>query len=97
MEHLAFRSTGESSQIGKSPEPLIIIWDNSGDLRLLEHELGNEDSVGIARPTPRKIAPIGAIPAGKSAAEERNVGKRFQRQAENVQRPTLTVQLRIQN
>ena len=93
MEHITFRSTGESVQIGKSPEPFIIIWDNGSDLRLLEHELGNEDSVGIARPTPGKIAPVGAIPAQERTSESAGVFFEIKicckRSTLNVQRSTL--------
>ena len=47
----------------------MIIRDHGGDLRLLEHELGNEDRVRIAGPAPGEIAPMTTIPANKRAAK----------------------------
>ncbi len=91
MEHIVFRSVGESNQIGKSPKPLIIIWDNGGDLRLLEHELGNEDSIGIGPATPGEVATVVPIPAQERASEGSDVFLRDQDllQTLNAQRPTL--------
>jgi hypothetical protein len=40
---------------------------------LLEHELGNEDAIRIARATPWEVAPIVAIPTQKPAAELRSI------------------------
>ena len=47
----------------------MVIRDDGGDLRLLKHELGNEDSVGIASPAPREVAAITAIPTQQSATK----------------------------
>ena len=68
-KHLIFRSARQRGEIRKRAEPLVIIRDHGGDLRLLEHELGNEDRVGIAGATPREIAPMPTIPANKRAAK----------------------------
>ncbi len=48
--------------IGEAPEPVIIIRDNRGNLRLLEHDLGDEDGVGVASLAPRKNAAVLVIP-----------------------------------
>lgn len=53
VQHVGFRCRGEACEIGKSLEPFLIIAQDRGDLRLLEHELGNKDGVGIAGAAPR--------------------------------------------
>jgi hypothetical protein len=66
----------------------MIIRDDGGDLRLLEHELGNEDSVWIAGPAPWEIAAVTREPAKKKVLEGANFfwcSKGFQ-QTLNVQR-----------
>ena len=47
----------------------MIIWDDGGDLRLLEHELGNEDRVRIAGPAPGEIAPMPTIPTQQATTK----------------------------
>jgi hypothetical protein len=47
----------------------MIIRDHSGHLRLLEHELGDDDCVRIARLAPGEIAAVTAKPAEKRAAK----------------------------
>ncbi len=74
----------------------MIIRDHSGDLRLLEHELGNEDGVRVAGAAPGQIAAVAAKPAEKRTPERTNVFWRCHDLKANVQRPTLNVQLSIQ-
>ena len=62
MEDVTFRSPGDRSEIREAPEPLIIIRDNRRNLRLLEHDLGDEDGVGVASLAPRKNAAVVVIP-----------------------------------
>jgi len=69
VENVAFRGCREGSEIGETAEPVIIIRNDSGDLGLLEHELGDEDRVGVRRVAPGKIAAIFAIPGKKGATE----------------------------
>ena len=95
-KHLIFRSACQRTKIGKSAEPLVIIRDDGCDLRLLEHELGDEDCVRIAGLAPGEIAPVAAIPAEKRSLESADGSWRFHVLKENVQRPTLNVQLSIQ-
>ena len=52
----------------------MIIRDDGGDLRLLEHELGNEDCVRIAGPAPGEIAPMPTIPAQQASDENWPIG-----------------------
>ena len=69
MKDLAFRGASQRRESWESAEPLFIIRQNSGDLGLLQHELGDEDRIGIARAAPWKVATMAAIPAQKSATE----------------------------
>ncbi len=69
VENVVFRSGGQRREIGESPEPLIIIRDDRGDLGLLEHKFRDEDRVGIGRVPPGKIAAIFAVPGKESAPE----------------------------
>jgi hypothetical protein len=68
-KHLVFRSPCQRFEIGKPAEPLVIIRNNGGDLCLLEHELGNEDSVRIAGPAPGEIAPMPTIPTQQATTK----------------------------
>jgi hypothetical protein len=69
VEDVTFRSPGQGGEIGEAAEPLIIIRDNGGNLSLLEHELRDEDGVGIAGLAPREVAAMAAIPVQQRPAE----------------------------
>ena len=78
----------------------MIIRDHGGDLRLLEHELGNEDCVRIAGPAPGEIAPMPTIPANKRAAKNGKVfwrchGFGSERPTPNAERPMPNSELSI--
>ena len=62
VEDVTFRSPSQRGEIRETPEPLIIIRDNRGNLRLLEHDLGHENGVGVASLAPRKNAAVLVIP-----------------------------------
>ena len=95
VENAGARRKRESGEIGEAAQPLIIIREDSGDLGLLKHELGNEDRVGIAGAAPGKVAPVRAVPAHEKTTEAADVLWRGQAEA-NVQRSTLNVQRRMQ-
>ena len=78
VEDVIFRSPSQRGEMGEAAEPLIIIRDNGGNLGLLEHELGDEDRVGIASLTPGEGAPVAAIPTKKRAMEDAKVWSRNQ-------------------
>ena len=96
VEDVIFRSPSQRGEMGETAEPLIIIWDNGGNLGLLEHELGDEDGVGIASLAPGEGAPVTAIPTKKRATEDAKVWSRNQVE-ENVEHQTPNVQSRIQS
>lgn len=69
VENFPFGGRGERGEIREAPHPLSIIRDNCGDLGLLEHELGDEDGVGIAGVAPGEIASMLTIPGEERAPE----------------------------
>jgi hypothetical protein len=66
---LVFGSLRKRGEIGKPVEPLVIIRDHGDDLRLLEHELGNQDCVRIADSAPGEIAPMPTIPTQQATTK----------------------------
>jgi hypothetical protein len=68
-KNFVFGSACNGGEIGKPAEPLVIIRDDCGDLRLLEHELGHENCVRISGPAPRKIAPVPKIPTQQATTK----------------------------
>lgn len=69
VKDLRFISSREAGEIRKPPEPLSIIREHGGDLRLLEHDLGDEDGVGIGGPAPGQVASVFSKPAQKRPAK----------------------------
>ena len=69
------------------------IRDDRRDLRLLQHDLGEPDPVGVARVLPRQVAPAvrraaRRSPVGRNRAEPRDLGRCA---------PGATIDLRISN
>ena len=77
VKDVVFGSGSERREIGKAPEPVIIIRDDGSDLGLLEHELGNEDRVGVVGTAPGKIARVLTVPGKEIAAERGGVRMRI--------------------
>ncbi|MEY2502061.1 MAG: hypothetical protein QOI07_2395 [Verrucomicrobiota bacterium] len=102
VEDLAFRSRGERSEIRKAPEPFIVIRNDGGDLGLLEHELGDEDGVGVGGAAPGQVAGIFAIPGEDGTPEcprarfsVRVDGRK--RRTPNAERPTPNAEFFIRD
>ena len=51
-----WRGGGQRAHIGKSGQPAAIIIEHGGYLRLLQHELADEDGVRVTRTPPGEIA-----------------------------------------
>src|SRR5262249_18698198 len=96
-KHLVFRSARQRSEIRKPAQPLVIIRDDGGDLRLLEHELGHKDRVRIASPAPGKIATMSVIPSKKRATKNGKVLWRCHGLEANVQRSTSNPEFRVEH
>ena len=81
MENIILGGGGQDSDGRKAPQPFIIIWNDSRNLGLLEHEFGDENCVGIGGSAPGKITLVPAVPGKKRSAEgrirfdEENVGR----------------------
>jgi len=69
VQDFLFGSPRQGGEIGKAPHPFIIIRDDGRDLGLLEHELRDEDGVGIAGAAPGKIAAVATVPGEEGAPE----------------------------
>src|SRR5262245_2514924 len=54
---------------GIAREELVILGDDPAHLRLLEHDLGDEHAVGLARAAPREVATVVGIPAEEAAVK----------------------------
>src|SRR5262249_17207719 len=77
----------------------MVIREYGGDLCLLEHELGDEDCVRIAGPTPGKIPPMIAIPANKRATKNGKFLWRFHawERTSNAQRSRSNAEFRVEH
>jgi hypothetical protein len=84
VENFLFGSRCQGGEIREAAHPSIIIRNDSGDLGLLQHELGNEDRVRIAGAAPGKIAAVLAIPRDEGAAERGGVREWIHGDEENV-------------
>jgi hypothetical protein len=69
VKNVLFGSCRQGGEIGETPHPLSIVRYDGGDLRLLKHELRDEDGIGIAGVTPGKIAAIQTVPGEEGAPE----------------------------
>ena len=74
-EHLAERSAGQGPKGRESLQKTPVREEDTGDLRLLEHHLADEDAVRIAGVSPRKVAPRPPVPR-EDAPAKRRVGCR---------------------
>lgn len=77
VKDVVLGSGSERCEIGKAPEPVIIIRDDGGNLGLLEHELRDEDRVGVGGAAPGKIARVSPVPGKEIAAERGGVRMRI--------------------
>ena len=63
---------------GKAVEKTIVVGNDGGDARLLQHHFGDPDAVGVAAGAPRKIAAMLSEPGeqtGLNASGERGSGE----------------------
>ena len=68
VEHIRLAGRGERLEAGETGEPALEVGDDRGDLRLLEHELRDEDRVRIGGAPPREIATIAPETRQRGAA-----------------------------
>jgi hypothetical protein len=77
LPHGSGRCGRERFEGGISLQEAAIVPHHSGDLGLLQHELGHHDVVGIPRPPPGEVAAMPAEPRQQPAAKDRCVSERF--------------------
>ena len=63
FEHALRPRLGEVRDRWQRPHPALVVGDHCFDLRLLQHDFGNPDGVGIARPAPGQVARMLVKPA----------------------------------
>ena len=73
VENIGFSRAGKRADSGKTAEPSNIVRDYGGGLGLLEHDLGDEDDIGVVAAAPGEIAAVIRIPAKKRGSEGADV------------------------
>src|SRR5689334_13612083 len=66
------RGMSDVSERRESLEKALVVVNNAGNLRLLEHELRDENAIWIASAPPREVAAVRAKPCAQLAAERRS-------------------------
>lgn len=69
---------GQGLEGGEARKEVMPVSFDPGDLRLLEHDLGDEDPVGIARPTPWQVTAVAAEPLQESPLESPPLARCFE-------------------
>ncbi len=69
-EHVFLFGFGESFEGWEAAEELGVALDDSGDARLLEHDLREPGGVGVADAAPGEVASVLVVPGEELAAEE---------------------------
>jgi len=69
-EHLASGCTGKALEVRKLFEKLPVLHGNPLDLCLLEHDLRDEDPVGVGGAPPGEVAAVGAVVGEDEVAKE---------------------------
>jgi hypothetical protein len=64
-----FRRRIERFHVGEAFQKNAVMFQHSGDSRLLEHDFGKPDGVGIASPAPGKVTAVAVVPAEESSAK----------------------------
>ncbi len=76
--HIFRRCIGERCKGRIFLEPLLVFRQDAVDLRLLQHDLGDEDVIRVVGVAPGQITPIFAIPGQKPAAKALAYLRRWQ-------------------
>ncbi len=63
-EQFSLGCGGQILDAGILRKEAFVVWNDGGDTRLLQHNLGNPDRVGIVGATPRQVALMLDKPAG---------------------------------
>lgn len=69
LTHLTGARAREVGEVRESIEESAVVIEHAGHLRLLQHQLGDEDAIRIPGPSPREITAVRTIPRAQQAAE----------------------------
>ena len=70
LEHALDGRGGERANIGKFGDEPLVVRNDRGHLRLLQHDFGQPDAIGVARVLPREaVAPVRALPLDQACRE----------------------------
>src|SRR5690606_6811192 len=68
-EHVPLLRRGEPLQRREALQEALPVLEHATHLRLLQHQLADEDRVGIARLAPREVGGVAAVPRAQLRAE----------------------------
>lgn len=74
LANLRGRRVGQVVDRGILPDEAGPVVDHTRDLSLLQHELGHQDSIRIARCAPRQVPTLAPEPGEETACERQSVG-----------------------
>jgi hypothetical protein len=69
FSHLSGPGPRKVAECGKAVEEALVVTDDARDLCLLQHQLGNEHPIWVARFAPGKIASVASIPCAQAPTE----------------------------
>src|SRR5690606_18330558 len=70
LQHLVLRSLRQAGDIGEAADETLVVADDGGDLRLLQHDLGHPDGVRVARVLPwQVVAAVGLLPGNETGGK----------------------------
>src|SRR3972149_5236676 len=98
LSHRRGARPGQAGERGIAPEELLVLRDHALHLGLLEHDLGDEDVVGIVGVPPRQVTAVPAVPAEQPSLEalaNRHVWKRQVAHADHCDRLAQGSQVHI--
>ncbi len=75
LAHRALRSARQLLDRRVARQKTRIEVQHAANLRLLQHDLGDQNRVRVARPPPRQVAPVPPVPGNQTAAKDRELGR----------------------
>src|SRR5688500_11247870 len=65
LHHASWSRPRDAGEGRKPPQKTVVPLEHARDLSLLQHQLGDENAIRIARVPPGEVAAVGAKPAAK--------------------------------
>lgn len=82
---------GQAAEGRETAEELAVLRDHALDLRLLQHDLGDEDAIRLTGATPREVAGMLGVPDEQSPLEGTNLPRVGAGQGHRTQSSTRLV------